>query len=141
MIDEVKAPIGEPNGVKTEVPLLDGQSLRIEDKLWENIKKEAFSEFCGVYEECRIDGVFCGNAKQIPPTLNDVHVDLLQQVTINLRLPKLQGEVNGLQRDVVSNPEKFIYLINMWNAIDLSGLDKLNPYTCQCTKIFWIQLI
>lgn len=38
-----------------------------------------------------------------PKTLNDVQVDLLQQVTINLRLPELQGEVNGLQRDVVSN--------------------------------------
>lgn len=38
-----------------------------------------------------------------PKTLNDVQVDLLQRVTINLRLPELQGEVNGLQRDVVSN--------------------------------------
>lgn len=38
-----------------------------------------------------------------PKTLNDVQVDLLQRVTINLGLPELQGEVNGLQRDVVSN--------------------------------------
>lgn len=44
-----------------------------------------------------------GMQRKSPKTLNDVQVDLLQQVTINLRLPELQGEVNGLQRDVVSN--------------------------------------
>lgn len=30
------------------------------------LKKEAFTDFCGVYEECRIDGDFCRNAMQIP---------------------------------------------------------------------------
>lgn len=29
-------------------------------------KKEAFSDFHGVYDECRMDGVFCSNAMQIP---------------------------------------------------------------------------
>lgn len=32
--------------------------------------------------------------------------------------------------------EKFIHLINMWNAIDHLDLDKLNSYTWQCMTIF-----
>lgn len=30
------------------------------------LKEEAFSDFPGVYDECRTDGVFCSNAMQIP---------------------------------------------------------------------------
>lgn len=64
-----RLPTGEPNGVKTEAPRLDKRSLHWRGQrvaLRQLFKKQAFADFCSVSEECRIDGVFCRNATQIP---------------------------------------------------------------------------
>lgn len=70
-----RLPTGEPNGVKTEVLPFGRATPRCTTEergaagtpaLSKPSKEEAFSDLHGVYDECRMDGVFCSNAMQIP---------------------------------------------------------------------------